>query len=367
MRDEPGAAASSPLRAWSSRLVTLLVVALVLGVFVMVQRRTVPRTVGTPATGLVGTLIYATEEGEAWRLWIWDLATASVRPGPAVRSRPLELVWAYVPTDPWLGITALDASGARTAAVLRHLGPADRPVQVASGDLVAWGPSGALVSVVRSVPRGGCRRRLSVETWFIAARTAETRFADVVCGEPVAFGRDQLVPYLTLEHDGRYRTSLVGQGYLRPLVRGHRLVSVSRNSDLLLLNDERDAATLELLRPSPLRPRPVPIGDRAGVPFEALRVLGWSWDGTEAYVLGIQEGVAGIHRIVIGAYRPRPPKLIISTTRLDIEVAPTADGSLFLSADGSVSYVVGAQVLSVAMPAGAPPPNGPLVWVSALP
>jgi len=359
----PVASEGSVERSWRSRVAVVLIVAIAIGAVAFVQRHTPRASVAAVpvSTGRHGFLITPTRADDGVRLWIWNLDTNTASPGPLLDAVPEELVYSYVVRSGWVGITTASAGGERTASILRFLGTSDRPVQVASGDLIAWLPGNATVSTVRFEHVGGCRRRVSVGSWFVTTRQFVTRFEGVLCGEPTAFARDRDTPYLTIERDGRPITMRVGTGDTERILPGTKLLGASIGGDLLV---QRPGAGLEHYVARLHRFRP--IGGRAGA-FDPLRVLGWSADGREAFVLG-RYGPQGIYRIPIGpGPRPRRPTLVLPTNAVDVQATPTADGDLYISTDGAISFVHGGNVEPIAAPAGAPQPLGPVLWVATLP
>jgi len=361
----PVASEGSVERSWRNRVAVVLIVAIAIGAVAFVQRHTPSAAVTSPvSTGRQGFLITPTQAEDGVRLWIWDLDADTAAPGPLLDVLPEELVYGYEIRSGWVGITTVGPSGDRTASVLRFLGTTDRPVTVASGDLVAWLPGAAYVSVVRSESIGGCRHRVTVSTWFVTIRRSVERLDGVRCGEPTAFARDRNLPYLTLDRGGTPTTMRVGAGYTERILPGRQLLAASIEGDLLV---QRPGAGLELYYPSPLPVSPIPIGGPAGA-LDPLRVLAWNADASQAFVLGSYGGAQGIYRLSVGPQpRPRRPTLVLPTNAVDVQATPTADGDLYISTDGAISFVHGGNVEPIAAPAGAPQPLGPVLWVATLP
>ena len=366
----PSSQGPTPPREERSRrnwVAVAVIVALALGAFVFVQRLTPSDTIAsTTGTGPQGYLLSAARGEDGLRLWIWDLAGATARPGPMLAGLPEELVYAYLVDGGWVGITTATDADTRTASILRYLGISDSAIPVASGRLVSWVPDGSYVSVVRSSPLTGCRRRVTISTWFVTSRRAQRRFEGVVCGQPTAFGRDRLAAYLTVERAGLPTTWQVGNESLLPTLRGRLLLGISAQGDLLVQRVPGNSG-LELFSPSPYPREPISLGS-SGEPLFPNRVLAWSTRGDLAFVLGTYRGVHGIFQVSIGPHaRGREPQLVLSTNAIDVQAAPTADGDLYLATDGTISLFRDGQTRPIAAPVGAPSPVGPLLWVSTLP
>jgi len=350
-------------RSWRASAAAVIIVVVAVAAVVTVQRHT-PQEASNEAvdTGRRGFLITSAPEGDGARMWIWDLGADTAAPGPLLPRTPEELIYSYEVQAGWIGITSSVGAGV-SASVLRHLGPDDRPLQVARGDAVAWVPSSSSVSVLRSHPAGACTR-IDVSTWMVSIRTSEERFDGVRCGEPVAFARDRNLPYLTIERGEVPTTMRVGQGYTQPIVPGYRLLSVSADGDLLV---QRPGGGLALAYLAPAGTTPVPIGGH-GQTLDPIRVLGWSADASQAFVFGIYDNAQGIFRVTVGPQpRPRPPVLLLATNAIDLQLSATAGGDLYVATDGAVSLVHGDLVEPVSAPPGAPAPVGPVLWVATLP
>jgi hypothetical protein len=352
---------AAPHRSRSGWIVLASVVLFAVAAFAFVQLHLGPAT-GVPAdTGRDGYLLVAARGTGAPRLWVWDLATGTATPGPLLGAMPETMVESVSLQDTWIGLTTRTGDGGRTASVLRHLGATDRPIVVARGRFVAWSAAGGYVSVARARSLGGCRFDLEVRTWFVTIRQEQRRFSGPVCGEPVAFGRDLLVPYIALDDGGSLRIAQVGNDYLSTRLRGRSILSVSNDGDLLV---QAPDGPLELwFQPS------API--RVGTPPSMLvpdEVLAWSPDGSQAYVLGSQGGLHGVYQLTVGPRpRPRRPTLVAATSAVAVTATPAADGDLYLATDGVVRHWHDGALSEIPVPPGAPTPQGPLLWVATLP
>jgi hypothetical protein len=323
-------------RSWPPRLAVAAVALFAVAAFAFVQLHGERATSVSGVAGRDGYLIVATQLHGTARLWVWDLAAGTAAPGPILARVPDELVESVSLQDTWIGLTTSTSSGGQAASVLRDLGPTDHPVDLARGRFIAWSTATGYVSVLRSRLVDGCRHDLTVRTWFVSIGHAERRYAGRVCGVPVAFGRDRLVPFVALDAGGRLRIAQVGNDYLVTRLHGRSILSVSSDGDLLV--------------------------QRPG------GVVAWSLDASRAYVLGTQAGVHGVFRLTVGTQpRPRPPQLVAATSAVDVAAAAGAEGDLFLATDGVIRRWHDGSLHAMPLPDGMPRPAGPLLWVSTLP
>jgi hypothetical protein len=347
-------------RAAGAWLGVLAILALAAAAFVFVQRHTAPVTGGAaaappPSDGYL--LVPVGMLGGGARLWVWDLTGGTAAPGPTLARVPERLVESVTIQDSWIGITTRTPSGERTAAVVRDLASPDRPIVVARGRFVGWSAPVGYVSVARIRRLGGCRYDLDVFTWFVTFAHGERAFDGRVCGEPVAFDRDRLRSYVTLRDGNELRTAQVANGSLRTRLHGFAILSASNDGELLV---QAPDGPLVWWSPSTGAARVAPA--RGGI--DAERVLAWSIDAEEAYVLGSVEGVRGVYQL---SADPEPRlRLIEKTSDRYVEATATPDG-VYVVADGVVRRWRGGTLTTVPLPAGMPSPEGPILWISALP
>jgi hypothetical protein len=249
--------------------------------------------------------------------------------------------------------------------VLRSLDPSARPFPVGRGDLVAWLPSGGFVTLAETPPRTICRRHLAIDTTTITKDlVSKTRYLDA-CGHPTMLGRDLTSPYVTMERDGAASVYRVGARGLVPLLRGYRALSVSLNGDLLV--QRLGSTALRYYYPSSDAPPPALIA-RGGEALRPERVLGWSDDASEVYVLGAIGDTRGVFGVTVSPQvEERSPALVVRTDARDVSASPTDAHDVFVSTDGEVAFVEGAVAHPLLRPAGAPPVTGPLLWIPTLP
>jgi hypothetical protein len=241
--------------------------------------------------------------------------------------------------------------------VVRDLTSRDEPIVVARGRSVGWSASAGYVTVARSRPLGGCRYDLDIFTWFVTFQHGERAFDGRVCGEPVALDRDRLRSYVELRDGSAVRIAQLVDGSLRTRLRGLAMLSVSPDGDLLV---QADGAPIAWWSPpaDPVRVAPA----RGGLVAE--RVLAWSADAEEAYVLGSVRGVRGVYQLTAG---PAPGlRLVEKTSARYVEATATPDG-VYVVTDGNVRRWVDGTLTAVPLPVGMPTPEGPILWISALP
>ena len=303
-------------RSWGGAVAVVLIVAFAIGAVVFVQRHTPTTASPVPiSTGRHGFLLSASREGDGARLWIWNLDENTAVPGPLLDDLPEELVNGYAVHGGWIGLTTLRTSGVRTASVLRFLGTGDQPVRVATGDLIAWSPGSSVVSVLRSRRVGECAR-LSISTWFVTIRRSVDRSDGVLCGEPVAFARDRNLRYLTVQRGEVPTTFRVGAGYARHPGRVPAPQRLGRRRPARATTRRRPRAGLSARSiGSTIWERPRPIGGPRRA-LDPIRVLGWSVDGSHAFVFGRYDSAQGIFRVPVGPTpRPRNPTRLLGDER----------------------------------------------------
>jgi hypothetical protein len=360
---EPGS--SGRERSWRGWVATALVVVLAAAAFVTIEFLTPSKAPSRPAptTGFQGYLVYAAPDEGEQRLWIWNLASGTVQPGPEIHSAPTALVSTYGVQDAWIGLTTPTGLGTSAASVLRSADPAADPVELGEGQFVAWPDGGAFVSLLRTDP-AGCGEHLQVHNVSLVERISATALDRTVCGRAVGLVRDSLSPYVTILSRDLFVDRVSGHR-LTTILRGYEPVGVSTNGDFLVRAPNGDAG---MYYPSPDATRATMI-TLHGQPFHAARLLAWSTDGNVAYVLGAVGGVHGVFAITVGP-RPQPgaPSFVFGTSSADVSASITSTNDLFVQANGTVQFVHdGGLDATMPPPVGAPQPSGPLLWVLSLP
>jgi hypothetical protein len=343
---------------------TASVAALVV-IAVVVARWTTPAPPPEQPLAERGYLVYAAEDDGGPRLWVWNVSSGTATPGPRLRAMPSDLSFSFARNVGWVSATLPASHGSSRAVVLRSLDTSETPLPVGRGDLVAWLPSGGFVTLAETPPRTICRRHLAIDTATITTDlVSKTRYLDA-CGHPTMLGRDLTSPYVTMEHDGAASVYRVGSRRLVPLLRGYRALSVSLNGDLLV--QRPGSSTLLYYYPSSDASPPARIA-RDGEPLRAERVLGWSGDADEVYVLGSIGDTRGVFAITVSPQvEQRSPTLVARTDARDVSASPTESHDVFVSADGEVTLVEGTGSAPLLRPPGAPPVTGPLLWIPTLP
>jgi hypothetical protein len=360
------------------------VVGVTLAAFLFVRASTPPSpgaagsapTTGRPA--LSGVLVYtAAAAGPGWsRLWIWDLAADSVREGPLV-TNPQQLVELAQVGSGRIGFTSR-VGGGEEAWVLRDLAPAGHANPVLRGQRIAWSPGGVVVDAASVHPSAGPCGHLSIRAYLVTQKTRQTRYEGRVCGRLAGFSRSTVLPFVALAANGGMTIDMVGNDSRLPVLRDHYLFGASTAGDFLVepmscIGPAADPASshcsgLQLFFPTPDRPPPLNIGV-AGERMLAERVMGWTHDATAAYVLGTTVGGRrGLYKVAVSPIaRPPDPELLFPTASGNIELAETFDGRLIVAQNGSFATAEGGALVPLTPPPAAPGPDGPMVWLAALP
>src|SRR3954447_2114964 len=364
--DRPGAERGpTPERSWRGWVATALVIAVAAVAFVTIQRFT--PSAPAPTTGLDGYLVYAGGTGHQVRLWIWNLSTDTIQPGPVVSATPSSIVSLYAVEDSWIGVTIPAAVHGAEAQVLRSANQDAQPVPIAHGGSVAWQDGGAFVSSTRSEMVQGCFRRVTVGTLAVADRIGRHTSPFLVCGKVVGLFRDSLSPYLETTHHDVFQLWRVFKDGPSTLVDGYETLDASQNGDFLV-RSLSGRAGMYYSSSTPGENKPLVISLH-GNPLVATTLLTWSVDGNVAYVLGSIGGVQGVFAVTVGPRRePGAPALVVRTSATDVSASITVTNDVYVFSDGTLRFVRDGTVTSVlSPPAGVPAPTGPLLWVLSLP
>lgn len=377
-RDEPlvEQAPASARAGWGRRpalpawLPVTVVLALAVVAVVFIRQHTPAPT--EPVAGLSGRLVYASSPVNGLsQLWVWDLSTDTLQPGPKVRE-PIELVDASQVRPGWVGVTSQMPGGQR-ASLLRFLTPSVHPATLLGGDLVTWSAGG---SIATGASLGGdpCGR-LRVRSFVLTVEEHSRRLGTLFCGRLVSFGRDSSTPYLSIvaQHAASPSIAEVGTDALHGLVNGYVALSVSRAGDLLVVRAARafelgagPPRDLALVYGSPRPRHPIPYGT-PGHGLAAERVLCWNEDASQAYVLGSVDGIRGVYAIAVGPGRdPKVPVLLTATDAIHVVATVTSGGEVLLALDGRLTLIRDGGVVSLALPDGAAPVVGPILWTPSL-
>ncbi len=363
--DHPGSD-DSTRRPWRAWMATALVVAIAAAAFVTIQFLTPsqPPPHALALTGFQGYLVYAAPDEGQQRLWIWDLATGTVQPGPEIHAAPSAIVSTYAVEDTWIGLTVPTGIGTSAASVLRSADAGTDPVELGEGQFVAWPDGGAFVSILRSDRVAGCREHLQVTTASLVTRVSLRSLNRDVCGHAIGLLRDGTFTYVT-SRGGALSIDRVSGHRLTTVLEGYVPLGVSANGDFLVRTPDGRAG---MYYPS-ARSQAATMISLHHQPLRATRLLAWSTDGNIAYVLGSVGGVAGVYAVTVGP-RPEPgtPTLIFGTHSRHVSASITSTNDLFLLTGGLVRFVHdGSLENALPPPTGAPVPNGPVLWVLSLP
>lgn len=381
--------AAEPTRTRSRSLVAIVISVVVLAAAVGAWLNAHEAPTGaaaaptTPQIGsppLTGTLVYAVPDGAGRsRLWRYRFETGTAVPGPRV-ARAIELVDARSVNPGWLGLTSELPDGSVQASILHSVRADARPSLLVRGDVVSWGPRGSTVIAGRRGALGtGCRRPVSIVWARLDPPMRERVYDDPsLCGDLLSIGLDNLSTMFTLERHGRIGIFFAGIGRIHEVLDGYAMVAVSALSDLVVVPQ----ASFDSLRPLPARPeqerpdlrgaglyfegsgegRPLPYGVGSD-PFAIARVLAWSPDGVSALVVGSQGFRRGFYLLDTAAGDGLDAPRYVGPTSGIPYGTMTFDGVVIVeTADGSFSWS-GGDLRPIATAPGAPPPDGPIVWI----
>lgn len=326
-----------------------------------------------PPPGLTGTLIYAVDRGDGTsRLWRWDLETGELARGPDVAS-PLELVDAYAANPGWVGVTSRRPEGGVEASVLRFLEPPDVPVPLVRGDRIAWDGRGMTVAALREGNLvSGCRHHVTIDLVRLATSERDRQYErDRLCGSITTLGRASLVTFFTLRRAGRTNVYFAGV-HAHRILRDHTMLSVSPTSDLLVVptpgeNDTYGGAEVlggdvSLFFRGLGDAGPIAYGTR-GRPFKLDRVLAWTTDSLSVIVLGRWGDLTGLFVLDGGAGDGLDPPLYLGPSSGEVHAAYSQRDVGFVVDGPVLSYVRDGVLVPLPLPADAPAPDGPIVWI----
>jgi hypothetical protein len=325
---------------------------------------------------LHGRLVYlALDEatGER-RLWTLDLASGSLVPGPEAPGL-VTLTTAGAARD--LLFLVSEAGDGLVASVLDPSAAVD-PVRVARGELIELSTDGVALLVANVLDRPGCPGAPAYALRIVPLETGSPgrRYeGPAPCGTLLSIGLAGRTPLVSVLHRGRARVRLLVRDELRIEVGfdGLAHVAVSASGRLLLVEPgarvggadpdapRRPAVGPVSVWPGGGAPRPLVTGSR----LVARRVLAWSSDGRAVLVVGDLDGGRGAWVVDVAAGTAEPLAAPGDATTLGPAAAAFDDeGTLFVVEDGRVVVVGGSGVYPLDLPAGAPPPSGPVAWLA---
>ncbi len=345
-------------------------------------RRVSPSPPGPRPTG--GLLVYAVPDGKgAARLWRWDLSTDEVARGPLI-GEPLELVNVRSAGYGWIGLTSNLGNGVEEASTLDSLDPGAQPEPLGRADIVTWAQQGSTVVFVDRGPLlDGCRREVSVTARSVGVEGREAVLRDTICGDILSAGRTSLGYFLSRQ--GLGGVDVVGAGYpdAGVLLHDRGVIGISPGGDMLVTRSAEFAPAVVPTRPAvgdydppPLRiagaaslyrqfgGRPVPFLVR-GVPLRVDRILAYAPGATTALVTGRLGGERlGLWQLPLRMVGPGPeiPRYV-NAVEGPVAAAYANDGTAFVVSGGRLWRLRNHRLRPIDVPAGAPAPAGPIVWI----
>jgi hypothetical protein len=318
-----------------------------------------------------GTLVYVSDEGAPSGrevVWTLDLATDEARRGPVIPSA-VDLFDASYAGPGWIGLDASAPDGGTRAFLLRGTSPSVVPDRLAAGDLLAWGPGGRSLAIAhRGEPDGAGCRRIWINVVTVQTGLSQRVLDDRSCGDVRSLGRGWTATYLTWVRPGRTEVEYAGvSGVRHPVLPGYDLLSVSPNSDFLgapATGERRGRGAVLFWRG---HGGPLQLGTAQGQ-LVITRVLCWAPDGSRALVEGQLLATRGLFQIEGGpgpTSSRREPSFLVGPVpdRLSTSATYASDGSLYLSIAGRLFRYRDGGSREIALPVGAPPPSGPIVWL----
>lgn len=381
----PAPSSGRGLRALASIVVLALVVA---GLAVgwsrwWPERPSAPAAVEPAVFSPTGTIVFVGDAGRLHKersLWLLDLETRRLRPGPLVPR--IDDLQASAAGPGWLAYSRTEDGGIRSAWILRGSSFDVRPERVADGDLVAWGPEARVVAVARdrAAGDGTCARRTTLWRVDVATGARERAVPRDRCGRLLSLGATPLSTYYSRASGAKVNVFRSGPGFDRRVLSDFLLLSASPAGSLLVARTDRP----EDFRIGPVGAReaildmrttvvgaevfwrarggPVPIHDR-GMQLSVERVLAWSADGLRAVVLAELDDRFGI--LLVDA---SPGPGVRELTDLGRATGGTdavfgADGTIYLVTGGALYAVVDEERVPLIRHRGAPRLVGPLAWM----
>lgn len=318
-----------------------------------------------------GGLVYTVDDGRGGStLWTLNLDGGIGRPGPSVPARTVELVDLSGAAPGWIGLERRTREG-RVAAVVRGF-VADADVErLGVGDLVAWGPGGRSLVFARNgrPERDGCAPvRISLVT-VLTQKVGWALDDPGFCGPVLSLSRSEAATYFTAASGDRLSVYLTGSiGVPHLTFEGVGMLSASPPSAFLLRPDgsartssgaPREAGTMLGWKGIG---GPVSVGDGEHV-LAVHRVLAWASDGSRVALLGTMGARSGVFVLFAGSGTgPRVPRFVMPAGRT-IDGTFDASGRLYLATDGAIYVARDDGPAALELPAGAPAPSGPIVWI----
>jgi hypothetical protein len=356
-------------------------IALVLAVAVVVAIELFPQPTSAPRASAsdqdrvaadeqvrAGSLVYLTESDG---LWVVDLQAGGAGPGPGVPGGTRELVDLSGAGPGWIGIERAAGGPRVSASVVRGVDTNADRVSLGHGDLVAWGPGGTSLVFARNGHAHG-RECAPVRIALVTVATRREQWAlddPGFCGPVLSLSRSSAATYFTSASGDRlsvYLTGAVGVPHL--MFDGLGVLSAAPPSAFLL----NAHAAQDTLGQRPSRGGtllgwkgiggPITVGDGTNV-LTVERTLSWSADGSRVALVGTLGDREGVFVLSAGAGTgPRVPRFVMPGAR-GIDATFDASGGLYVAVEGRIFVERGGVLSRLAIPGGAPPPAGPIVWI----
>ena len=270
----------------------------------------------------------------------------------------------------WVGVERRVGHRMVAVSVLRGVATNADVVGLGRGDLVAWGPGGRSLVFARNgrPARAGCAPvRISLVT--VVTEQEEWALDDPgFCGPVLSLSRSAAATYFTAASGDRlsvYLTGMVGVPHL--IFDGLGIISASppRRSSC---------------RPGPLELRggalvghgtllgwkgiggPVTVGSGEHV-LAIERILSWSTDGSRVALVGALGARRGVFVLDAGSGSATRVPRYVMPAEPDLDGTFDGRGRLYLVASGEVFVADDGPLRRLPLPAGAPPPSGPIVWI----
>jgi hypothetical protein len=326
------------------------------------------RPASTRERGGSGALVYLAQDRGRSTLWVVDLVGGGARPGPEVPRGTDELVDVSGASSGWVGLER--RAGHREVAVSVVRGVAtDADVHgLGRGDLVAWGPGGSTLVFARNgrSARAGC---VPVRISLVSVITEAVGWAlddPGFCGPVLSLSRSAAATYFTAASGDRlsvYLTGTVGVPHL--MFDGLGMISASPPSAFLLApgTARRDPSSGAgtLLGWKGIG-GPVVVGRGEDV-LAIDRILAWSGDGRRVALVGALGARRGVFVVDAGSGSAIRVPRYVTSVGLGLDATFDVRGRLYVVRNGEVFVAGDGPLRRLRLPAGAPSPSGPVVWI----
>jgi hypothetical protein len=315
-----------------------------------------------------GSLVYVARDHGRASLWVLDLFAGVAVPGPTVPRGATELVDVSGAGAGWVGVERRTDRRKVAVSVLRGVGADADVVRLGHGDLVAWGPGGTSLVFARNgrtTPAGCAPVRISLVTVL----TEKVEWALDDPGPILSLSRSAAATYFTAASGDRlsvYLTGSVGVPHL--MFDGMGVISARPPSAFLLTPH---SAPTSRAHPSSGAGTllgwkgiggPVTVGDGEDI-LVIERILAWSADGGRVALVGSVGARSGVFVLDAGSGSGNRVPRFVMPADPGLDATFDAAGRLYVSAGGRVSVARDGSLEGLPLPAGAPAPSGPIVWI----